>query len=58
LSARALYCNPAKPSAFSTLDNLTNALPMEKKSDVRAWLEQREAYSKHIPVRKRFLRNP
>jgi len=58
MSAGALYYNPAKPSDFSTLDKLTAALPKKNIYDVRAWLEKQEAYTKHRPVRKRFLRNP
>ena len=58
ISDRALYNNPAKPSAFSTVDKLTGALSKKNKSEVRAWLEQQESYTTHRPVRKRFLRNP
>jgi hypothetical protein len=57
MSARALYYNPAKPSAFPTLNKLSADLPKKNKSDVRDWLEQQEAYTMHRPVRKRFLRN-
>ena len=56
-SARALYYNPANPTAFSTLKKLSAAFPKKNKSDVRPWPEQQESYSKHRPVTKRFLRN-
>jgi len=56
MSARALYCNPAKPSAFSTVNKLSAALPRKNKS-VRYWLEEQEDYTMLKPVRKRFVRN-
>jgi len=58
MAARALYYNPEKPTAFSTLDKLAVALPKKNKSDVKAWLEKQDAYAMHRPVRKRFLLNP
>jgi hypothetical protein len=58
MSARALYYNYANPSGFSTANKLSGTLSRKNKSDVRAWLEQQEAYTMHRPVRKRFLRNP
>jgi hypothetical protein len=58
MSAMALYYNPEKPSAFSTLNKITEALPKKNKSDVRDWLEHQDDYTMHRPVRKRFLRNP
>jgi len=54
----ALYYNPEKSTAFSTLDKLTAALPKKNKSDVKAWLQYQDAYTMHRPVRKRFSRNP
>jgi len=58
MSARALYYDLAKPTAISTLDKLSAALPRKNNSDLRPWLEQKEAYTKHRPVRKQFLSNP
>ena len=54
----AIYYNPEKPTAFSTLDKLSVALPKKNKSDVKAWLQYQDAYTMHRSVRKRFLRNP
>ena len=36
--ARALYYNPHKPTGFSSLNEVTAALPKKNKSEVRAWL--------------------
>ena len=58
MTARALYYNPEKQSAFSTVNKHSAALPKKNKSDVKAWLEHQDAYTMHRPVRKRFLRNP
>jgi hypothetical protein len=58
MAARALYYNPAKPTAFSTLNKLSAALPNKNKSNVKAWLEEQDVYTMHKPVRKMFLRNP
>jgi len=58
MTARALYYNPEKPTAFSTLDKLSEALPKKNKSEVRAWLEYQDAYTMYRPVGKKFLRNP
>ena len=57
MPARALYYNPAKPIAYSTLDNLSVALTKNSKSEVKAWLDIQDAYKMHRRVRKRFLRN-
>ena len=40
------------------MNKFSVSLSRKNKSDVRAWLEQQEAYTKHGHVRKRFLRNP
>jgi len=61
-----LYCDPARPSAFSTLRKLRSATAKKKrtsttgKSDdnIRASLEKQDAYTLQRPVRKRFARNP
>jgi len=53
MAARALYYNPEKSTAFSTLDKLSATLPKKNNSDVRAWLEYQDAYTMHRPVRKR-----
>ena len=58
MSARALYYNPEKPSAFPTVNKISAALPKKNKSDFRAWLEHQDVYTMHMPVRKRLLRNP
>jgi hypothetical protein len=58
MATRALFYNPAKPSTFSVANELSTALSRKNKPDVREWLEQQETYTKHRPVRKRFLRNP
>ena len=57
MSARAIYYDPQKPSAFSIVNKLTAAVPKKNKSDVRDWLEHQDAYTMHTPVRKRFLRD-
>ena len=51
-----LYCDPARPSAFSILEKL-RAAAMKDKKPVRAWLEKQDAYTLHRQVRKRFPRN-
>ena len=58
MTANALYYNPAKPSASSTLDKIAAVLPKKNKSEVRTSLEQQETHTKHRPVRKPFLHNP
>ena len=50
--------DPARPSAFSTLEKLQAAFGKNKKNSVRAWLEKQDAYTLHRQVRKRFPRNP
>jgi len=57
MSTTALYYNPAKPSAFSTVNKLSEALCRKTKSDFRAWLEPQKAYTKHRHVSKPFVRN-
>jgi hypothetical protein len=70
-SKRSLYYDPAKPSAFSTLnkvaaavaDNETKNKGKRKKTkhsrdDIEACLLKQDAYTMHRPVRKRFPRNP
>jgi len=54
----AIYYNPEKPTAFSTLDKLAAAIPRKNKSDIKAWLEYQDAFTMHRPARRRFLRNP
>jgi len=56
-----LYCDTARPSAFSALQKKGKEMPGVKQKSVdviRAWLEKKDAYSLHRPVRKRFARNP
>jgi len=61
-SISGLYYDPARPSAFSNLQNLRLASTAGKKNKsgdvIRAWLEKQDAYTLHRPVRKRFARNP
>ena len=40
MNARAIYFNTEKPSALSTVNNYSAALPNKNKSDVLAWLVQ------------------
>ena len=49
-----LYYDPARPSAFSTLEKLRAAV--KYKRFVRAWLEKQDAYTLHRQVRKCFPR--
>ena len=54
-----LYYDPARPSAFSTVEKLRAAAGSKKdKKAVRTWLEKQEAYTLYRQVRKRFPRNP
>jgi len=53
-----LYYDPARPSAFSTAEELHLAAGKNKKESVSAWLEKQDAYTLHRQVRKRFPRNP
>jgi len=65
---RRLYSEPPAPSAFSSLHKLREAVrhanSKQTKSkrktpgQIRAWLETKDAYTMHRPVRKRFPRNP
>ena len=52
------YYDPARPSAFSTLEKLRAAVKHQPAGDIRAWLEMQDAYTLHRQVRKRFPRNP
>ena len=53
------YYDPARPSAFSTLEKLQAAVRKTKPTDdIRAWLEKQDAYTLHRQVKKRFPRNP
>jgi hypothetical protein len=45
MSERELYYNPEKPSAFSTVNKLSAALPKKEKSDVRALLEHQDKHN-------------
>ena len=55
-----LYYDPARPSAFSTVEKLRAAAAASKKDKkvVRTWLEKQHDYTLHRQVRKRFPRNP
>jgi len=54
----SLYYNPEKPTAFSTLDKLSAAIPRKNIPDIKTWLQYQDVYTMYRPVRKRFLRNP
>jgi hypothetical protein len=56
--ASKVYFDPGHVASFSTLDKLSKGLKDEKRSDVKSWLEEQDAYTLHRPVRKRFPRNP
>ena len=61
-----LYCDEGSPADFSTLRKLraSELAETEKKGKpqsvaaTRAWLEVKDAYTLHLPVRKLFARNP
>jgi len=55
-----LYYDPAKPTAFSTLNKLAAAVVKTKKNEknLGAWLEKQDSYTFHRPIRRRFARNP
>ena len=64
--ASRLYYDPAKPSAFATLQKLRDSVGQSTskqtknmaRSDIKKWLEKQDAYTLHTSVRKRFHRNP
>jgi hypothetical protein len=59
--SRALYYDPAKPTAFSTLRKLlavSKSIRGTKHGDIDAWLLKQAAYTLHRPVRKCFPRDP
>ena len=58
--ARALYYDPDRPSAFSTLQKHVAASKSKstKHGDIEAWLLKQDAYTMQRLVRKRFPRNP
>ena len=58
MTAGELYYNPPRPSAFSNLEYVAASIPKKNKLYIRAWLELKDAYTQHRPVRRRFLRNP
>jgi hypothetical protein len=53
----SLYYNPEKPTAFSTLDKLSAAIPRKNMPDIKTWLQYQDVCTMY-PVRKRFLCNP
>ena len=60
--ARALYYDPARPSAFTTLRRLVQFQRQKsargrKPGDIEAWFLKQGAYVMHRPVRKCFPRN-
>jgi len=59
-AASRLYYDPARPTAFSILRKLGVAVKMNniiKLDDITDWLEKKDAYTLHLPIRKRFARN-
>ena len=66
MAASRLYYDPAKPTAFSTLNKIAAAAPAVKtstttnlnKKNLRTWLEKQDPYTLHRPIRRRFARNP
>ena len=56
MTAGELYYNPPRPSAFSNLEYVAASIPKKNKLYIRAWLELKDAYTQHRPVRRRFLR--
>jgi hypothetical protein len=54
----AIYYNPEKPTAFSTLDKLSAAIARKNKSDIKALFEYQDAYTMGRPAWRRFLLNP
>jgi len=64
MAASRLYYDPAKPTAFSTLNKFAAAAAVKasttklNKKDLRAWLEKQDPYTLHRPIRRYFARNP
>jgi len=59
LAANRFYYEPAKQTAFSTLKKHGGAFKKKKNlSYIRAWLEKQDAYTLHLPIRRRFARKP
>jgi len=57
-----LYYDAASPADFSNLPAEPAEMKMKRKRPsvgaIKAWLEEKDAYTLHRPVRKRFARNP
>lgn len=59
-----LYYDPARPSAFSSLEKLRSAVRGGEGGGklsldaLQAWLQKQDAYTLHRQARKRFARNP
>jgi len=60
MATSRIYYNPARASAFSTLNKLQAAAKTKNKNvgKMKAWLEKQDAYTHHRRVKKRFARNP
>jgi len=55
------YFDPIRDASFGSYQNLLRVaknLPGVEHSEVKPWLEQKDAYTLHRPFRKRFPRNP
>ena len=56
--AKALYYDPYRLAAFSTLRKLATAAKSKSKRDIEAWYLKQDVYTLYRPVRKRFPGNP
>jgi transposase InsO family protein len=56
--ASKVYYDPGPFAGFSTLDKLNRAVKDDKRTALKSWLEEQDAFTLHRPVRKRFHRNP
>jgi len=62
---KKLYFETRLESAYAMFKKLqraaakqTGVAKAKRSSDIKSWLEQKDAYTIHRPVRKRFPRNP
>jgi hypothetical protein len=53
-----VYYDPGHVASFCTLDKLSKAVKNEKRTALKSWLEEQDAFTLHRLVRKRFHRNP
>jgi len=59
-TAKRLYYDSSRPTAFSTLRKVGVATKKKniKLDDIRDWLEKKDAYTLHRPIRNRFAPTP